>query len=340
MIWRIATIIISVLIILSLVLTGCTKSTDNVNWTLNTEEASHKTWQIEALDNFAEAVAKRTDGNFDIRVTIAGEMGVKREDIPMLLSQGTQMQMGYLAHGHIAGTIPHLGIYSLPFLIGGKKGVVEDSRTVEKAIRDMTKRELNKMNIDIALSYPSNAVQLISSKPIEDVSDLKNLKVRAWDEQTSNIVKGIKGVPVVMPISETYTAMQRGVVDGVLTGAPTGMVPMALQEVGKYLYLLELAPAFIYVGYNTKAFDSLPSDYQKVLREEWANAQAASEKAGAGADEEAFKVMKAAGVEIVRPPSDQMDRVKAALKPQWQEWANRGAMQKEAYDLVMKAFGY
>ena len=315
-------------------------SSPEVKWTLNTEEASHKTWAVAVLDDFATAVAARTANKFKIRVTTAGEMGVKREDIPLLLSQGSQMQMAFLAHGHIAGTIPHLAIFSLPFLVGGKEGIVKDARRVEAAVKDMSDREFKKLNLAVAFTYHGNATQLISKESITDVSDMKGLKVRAWDESTSNIVKALNGVPVVMPIAETYTAIQRGVVSGVLTGPDSGMVPMALHEVAKNLYLVDLAPAFIYVGYNINAFNTLPADYQKILREEWANAQVAAEKARAGAIEPALKTMRDAGVQIIQPSADQMTQVKTKVKPQWAEWAARGPTQKEALDLVMKAFGY
>jgi C4-dicarboxylate-binding protein DctP len=309
-----------------------------VNWTLGTEEASHDNWGVAVLDHFAAAVAKRTNDNFKIRVTIANELGIKREDYPMALSTA-KIEMGMMAHGHVAGTVPHLAIYSLPFLVGAYKGITEDALAVDKATRDMTVRELKNLGIGIAFGYPSVPTELISKTPVADISDMKGLKVRAWDELTSNFVKALNGVPVVMPIAEVYLAMQRGVVDAGMTGVGTGMIPMSLQELAKNLYLIDLAPAFIYITYSQKAFDALPAEYQKIQQEEWANAIADAKKLQSTAHEESLTFMKKAGVTIIQPTPDQMNAAKAKVKFLWEEWAKKSATNKEAYDAVMKALG-
>ena len=331
-------IVIAVFCMVAFATTGWAQSTKEVKWILNTEEPSHDAWAVKVLDEMAARVAQRTEGKFTIRVTVAGELGVKREDIPLILASG-KIQMAFLAHGHIAGTVPHLSIYSLPFLIGSFEGITEDAKTVEKAIHAMTAKDLNKLGIGIAFGYPSVPTEIICKQPIEDMSDLKNVKVRAWDQSTSDIISALNGIPVVMSISETYTALQRGVVDAVMTGVGTGMIPMSLQEVAKNLHIVSLAPAYIYIGYNIKDFNKLPADYQKILREEWANAQKAAEKYQAGAVGESLDTMRKAGVKIIKPPADQMEAMKIKVKPLWQKWAEKRSGNKVAYDLVMKAFG-
>lgn len=195
-----------------------------INWTLGTEEASHDTWGLSPLGTMADKVSERTNGKFNIRVTIAGELGTSREEIPLIVSSGL-IEMGLIPGGHVTGSIPHLGIYSLPFLVGGVEGVVPDAAKVEGATHKLTELKFGELGFATAFHYPSVPTELISKTVIEDVSDLDGLKVRAWSEATANIVKGLNGEPVIMSVSETYLALQRGVVDAVMTGVSSGMIP-------------------------------------------------------------------------------------------------------------------
>ena len=309
-----------------------------ITWKLGCSEATHDEWNVHVVDVMADRIRDRTDGRFNIIVYVSGELGVKRELLPKTLSAGV-IDMAWNCTGHIAGTFSHLGVYGLPFLVGGTEGALKDGHRAAGALHDITVREFAKLGIAPGMFFVMTPVQLISKTPVDDVSDLKGLKVRAWDEATSNIIMNMKGVPVIMSVTETYLAIQRGVVDAVLTGVPA-MITQSLQELAKNMYLINLAPACVYVNYNIEAFEALPEEYQQILLEELELLEKRADEAQPIADKESLDVMAAAGVDLIEPTPEQMERVIAQVMPLWEDWAAESAINKEAYDAVMAAFGF
>ncbi|MGQ9674368.1 MAG: TRAP transporter substrate-binding protein [Chloroflexota bacterium] len=308
-----------------------------VEWTFGTCEPSTKDWTVATAITFAENVAKRTNGKFTMKVTVGDELGVQRAQLPQVLSKGV-IQLSFISQGQ-TGTFPHEAIFALPFLIGSKKGVLEDGLAIDAATRQITDREFEKMGFKTLFFFVMTPVQLISNKPIDDVSNLKGLKVRTWDDTTSNIVKNLGGVPVVLPVAEVYTAMQRGVVDAVLTGAPA-MVSTTVYEHGKYLYMLNLAPACQHVPYNIQAFNALPAEYQQVLLEEGKVAEKLYQERQPNVEKEAIDLMKSKGVQVFEPSKEQMAKAREKVLPIWDAWAAQKPINQETYDAVKKAFGF
>jgi TRAP-type C4-dicarboxylate transport system substrate-binding protein len=311
-------------------------SLPEVRWTYVNSETTREEWNVAITVVLPDNVRARTSGKFNIVLYLAAEMGISREALPKAVSIHA-IDMVSNPNGTMGGIYPQVNVYGLPFLVG--QDVIADGKKIESAIHKITEREFSKQGVSQGAFFAQTPVQLISKKPIEDLSDLKGLKVRAWDENTSAIVKNLKGEPVLLPISETYPAMQRGVVDAVLTGVP-GMLTQSLQEQAKKLYIINLAPAFIYILYNNDSYKALPKEYQDILLDEFKLLEKRAVEAQPVANKKSVDQMVAAGVELITPPADQMQRVRTQVKPLWETWAAAGPLNKEAYDAVMKAFGY
>lgn len=104
------------------------------------------------MHEFADNVVQRTDGKFTITLSLDKELGIKYTELPTAVSKGI-VQMAYMNHGHVTGNWPHMGIYSLPFLLGAKEGVLEDAHTINDAIAYMNEREMAKMGIAMAFLH-------------------------------------------------------------------------------------------------------------------------------------------------------------------------------------------
>jgi TRAP-type C4-dicarboxylate transport system substrate-binding protein len=182
-------------------------------------------------------------------------------------------------------------------------------------------------------------VGLWSRVEIKDLTNLGNLTVRAWDEATSDIIKALGGVPIIMPVTEVYTGLQRGVIQAVLTGAPA-MLNVSAQELCKFGYLVSLAPACVNIAYNLKAFESLPKDYQKVFQEEAKNFEAHMARIQPEEDNKSLAKMKAAQVKLISPTAEEMAKVKEKVKPLWTRWVDKtGPLGGEAYRAAAGSLG-
>lgn len=305
-----------------------------VTWQLPTTEASHEDWTVKAIDGFAERVAKRTQDNFKIVVTLGGELGIKREELPRALASG-RIHAASLPAGHVAGTFPFLNVYGLPFLISS----LDEGLKVGNAVKSITEREFKKVGIAPVAFFVMTPVGLWSRAEIKDLSAMGNLKVRAWDESTSDIVKALGGVPIIMPVTEVYTALQRGVIQAVLTGAPA-MLNVSAQELCKFGYLVNLAPACVNIAYNIKAFEALPKEYQNIFLEESKKFEQHMVEIQPVENNRSLDKMKQAGVALITPKTEEMAKVKQKVKPLWQKWADKnGPIAAEAMNAATAALG-
>ncbi len=111
---------------------------------------------------------------------------------------------------------------------------------------------------------------LLREKPVETLDDLQGLRIRsAVDFIAPLAAYGAEGV--TMPMTETYPALEKGVVDGVI--APyEALKSLSFAEVVKYYSELPHSRgAYPSRGINTAAWDKLPADIQQVLADnvEW-----------------------------------------------------------------------
>jgi TRAP-type transport system periplasmic protein len=113
---------------------------------------------------------------------------------------------------------------------------------------------------------------LHTKKPVEKLEDLKGMKIRCTGT-SSRVASALGGTPVAMPQNETYDALQKGVVDGVLSPIETlkgwkfaEVIKSTTENFGSSYTLL------FFVAMNKKKWDALPKDVQETIEQvnkEW-----------------------------------------------------------------------
>jgi len=329
-------IVVSLVLVLSLLASsiGCAGSSEKVTWVGVGGEANHEVWTQVIMDDMCQRILDRTDGNFDISITLEGELGITRADAPTAVMTGV-VPIGHLVA--IGSHYPWWGLMNLPFLIGPTDGFLADHNNVSEALRPIMDREFAVDGIGYGAEWCMTPVSVISKEPIADASDL-GIIVRVWNETTANIITALGGEPVIMPTGETYVALQRGVIDAVLTGVPA-MNSFSMHEVAGYLNLFNLAGGSQFLVYNLEAFEALPKNYQTILVEELRKAELEMRDGYPAADREGIDVIAANGVELVEIPADQMARIVEQCAPLWGEWEAKTAINKEALDVAKKTLG-
>ena len=102
------------------------------------------------------------------------------------------------------------------------------------------------------------------TEPIKTMDELKSRKIRSL-AMYDPILHGF-GIPTTfIPWAETYSAVERGVVDGIAY-PDLGIIDLGLQDILKYVIyppILRSEDCPIYM--NADSFDALPDDLQKLL---------------------------------------------------------------------------
>jgi len=155
------------------------------------------------------------------------------------------------------------------------------------------------------------------------LEDLKGMKIRSLGRDVTDVLKMLKAVPVNMPITDLYTALERGTVDG-MTLPWEVMRPFKLFEVSKYTTVVNIFPVTFGVFMNKKKWESLPPDIQKLIddnigEEQWVLSGQRMDEADQGS--RAFCVEK--GDKVYTLPEQERARWKEAVKPHLDQWVKK-----------------
>jgi TRAP-type C4-dicarboxylate transport system substrate-binding protein len=153
------------------------------------------------------------------------------------------------------------------------------------------------------------------------MTDFDGLKMRTANPSISKALQIWGAVPVAQPITETYQALQLGILDG--SALPyEGTEIFKLNEVTKYTTIVNLYTMPMMIVMNKKSWESLPKNVQKLIDN--ITGLKMSSAAGKTFDdaERPFreKTLKKGIEEIILEPSE-LAMMKESTLPLQDEWA-------------------
>ncbi|MBW2065170.1 MAG: TRAP transporter substrate-binding protein [Deltaproteobacteria bacterium] len=209
--------------------------------------------------NYAKEVEFLTKGKVKITLYPGGALGKPREQWDMAL--GGIADLSFFMPGYTAGRFPRSTIFDLPLIGGGSAAV--NTALGQGIYEDYIAPDYKDAKIVIFFVCEPFTIHT-SKKKITRLEDIRGLKFRTSGAIQSATVKQLGGSPVTMPITEVYTSLEKGVIDGVVT-AFTAMVSFRLYDVSKYSILAGLTATPMAVAMNMKTWNSLPPDVKEVF---------------------------------------------------------------------------
>lgn len=283
-----------------------------------------------AMENFAAAVAEKTDGQLTVETFPAMQLGGAKENVDQVRSGvifGTWIGAAYLSR-----TVPELEAVSLPFaypnrsvafkVIDGPVGTLLDEKLAETGFVSLGWMELGSRNV-------TNNIH-----PIETVEDFAGLKIRVQPNETHlDTFRAIRANPVSMGISEVYSALQQGVLDG--EENPYAIIASRnFNEVQKYLSDSGHIFDYIVLVVNKRKFDALSSDQQVALRTAAHDAVAWQRDAAATEDETSKQELIDAGMTFTPIPAETRAKLQELTSPVIDGLRTR--VDSDLIDLVLK----
>jgi TRAP-type C4-dicarboxylate transport system substrate-binding protein len=112
-----------------------------------------------------------------------------------------------------------------------------------------------------------NQVYVLTKKtPIIRLEDFAGLRIRAPTEYIPVLTR-LGADAVFMPMGDVYTALSKGIIDGVLT-APDGLTAMHFAEIAEVYSLVRFSRgAYTARAISSKTFSLLKPDYQRLMLE-------------------------------------------------------------------------
>ena len=215
----------------------------------------------QGADHFAKLVKERSNGEIDIKVYPSSQLGNQR-DLVEGLGLGT-VDMTLTGTAVLGNFVPEVAVFDLPFIF---RDVNHAYKALDTVGMDLAKQgEKNGM---ITLAIWENGVRHMTNnkRPIKEPADMKGLKMRVMEQPVYiDMMKSLGASPTPMAMSELYTALQKGVIDG--QENPLGHIATKkFNEVQKYLSLSGHTYASEPLLISTMAWKKLTPEQQELLR--------------------------------------------------------------------------
>ncbi len=224
-------------------------------------------FHTENIQQFARDVEQATAGKLKITVHDGGSL-FKANEIKRAV-QGGQAQIGEIIISGYSNENALFGLDSIPFLATS----YADAQKLWKVSRPATEAALAKQGIKVLYSVAWPPQGIFSTKPILTVADLKGVKWRAYNPNTSRIAQMVGAQPVTVQQAELTQALATGAVTTFMTSGATGYDSKVWEQVKYYYDVSAWLPKNLVIV-SQKAFDSLDKAAQAAVTKAAEDAEA------------------------------------------------------------------
>jgi TRAP-type transport system periplasmic protein len=283
------------------------------------------------FQEIVERVAKETNGQLLLKYHLGGALTIKGTDITTAVGDNI-IQIG--DDGMQQGNVPITGILRLPMLITSRQEF-EKALAVMKPYVD---KGYDKLGSTVLATYYYPLQFVWSTKKLTSLDDFKGQKIRATSPEQIEFLKRFGANGLTVSGAEVPSALERGVVDGVLTAQAGG--GKVWHDLLKYNFDLGLNFFEANVAVNKEAYAKLPADQREVLTK--AIVELAPKMTKLLFEEESQEKAKRQAEGMIQTAATREDYKRGAerMTSYWEEWAKpKGAETQEALKKVREALG-
>jgi len=310
---------------------GVLRAQSPTTWIVYTYVPAATLAPARVMNEIVERVAKETNGQLLLKYHLGGALTIKGTDITTALGDNV-IQMG--DDGMQQGNVPVTGILRLPMLI-------TNPQEFDKALAVMkpyVDRGYDKLGSTVLATYYYPLQFGWSTKKLAALDDYKGQKIRATSPEQIEFLKRFGANGLTVSAAEVPSALERGVVDGVLTAHSGG--GRVWHDLLKYTYDLGINFFEANLAVNKEAYAKLPAAQREALTKAVVELAPTMTKL-LFEDEESEKAKrKAEGMIQSAATPDDYKRGAERITVYWDDWAKRhGKDAQEALKKVREAVG-
>jgi tripartite ATP-independent transporter DctP family solute receptor len=296
------------------------KTTLKLGHLANEENVWHK-----ASLKFAEEVAKRTNGEIEVKVFPNEQLG-KETDLIKGIQLGT---VDFTITGEsLQNWAPSAALLAVPYAI-------RDIEHLDKVVNGPVGQKISqnieeKTQLRPLAYFARGARELTSNRPIKTPDDLNGLKLRVPNVPLFvKVWEALGAKPIPMAFSEVFTSLQNHTIDA--QENPLALIKSAsFFEVQKYVNKTDHVLSWIYLVGGAKKLGRLPEAQQKAIAEAAQAARAYERELFLKDEQQLADDLKAKGMEFV-----EVDKAAFAKKAQAAVKEALPAEVKPLYDEIM-----
>lgn len=347
--------VVSVLVILGLVAGGCAQPAAPVAPDETTNKTTPPTvtvaekpevikWRMQSYyvstiegykitgEQLTDMIRTMSKGRLDITPFSSGEI-VDAKQIMEAVGKGV-VEAGVGVGPYWAGKIPIANMeYGLPQAFNNK--VEMDTFMYKKGLIELIREAYAEYGVYYVGIGIDNGFALLTTKPVNNVDELKAMKLRAIGAG-GDLLKEVGASMVTVVGTEIYTALATGVIDGAIYGGFEAQWKLGNHEVTKYIMWPKImsvhGPNNFLV--NQEVWNALPDDLKVIVDAAWRLAAENFYIWKYGADIDYLAKMKDYGLKVITLSEADQEKMAAAAGPVWDITAARDPYSAKAVALM------
>lgn len=270
----------------------------------------------------AERVAELTDGAIEIEVYPAGQLYGAREIPTAVVSGGADMGFNLTS---VWSTDPVSEIPDLPFLFRNHehaaKAWAPDGELFKAFAAEMDSRGLKTVHV---MFFGSLFDFGNNTRPLVKAGDFDGMKIRGYGRLAAEGLRSLGASPVVMSPGEMYLGIQRGTIDGAITGV-TSLETRKLWEVAEYATITGAALGMMAVNMSKEKWESLSPEHQEALMTAGQEVFEWSAKESARRDKSSLDFILDKGMKTHVLSAEEKEAWRELFQPAYDAWQGRAS---------------
>lgn len=293
-----------------------TAAAETLRLSHNTGDAT--TWH-KGAEKFNELLSAETGGDMTVRVfpnaTLSGGDQMKQAE---MVSRGA-LDFVITSAINVTPLVPEMAVFSLPYLYANYEQV---DATTDGAPGDKMKEIMDSHDI-VVLAWGENGFREVTNniRPIKSPEDMKGLKMRVAGPMYIDVMNALGANPQQMQWTETFTALQQGVVDGQENPIGAVIIPQRVYEVQKYLTAWHYSYDPVFLGISKKRWDSFDDATKEKVQKAASEAMAYQKQITRESTEQGIALLREKGMEVYEPSAEELQAFRDATKPAFDTWA-------------------
>ncbi|SDO12324.1 DctP family TRAP transporter solute-binding subunit [Vreelandella arcis] len=282
--------------------------------------SNNTTWQ-QGADKFSEILNEKTDGEVNVKVfpnaVLAGGDQMKQSE---MVGRG-DIDFVITSAINVTPLIPEMAAFSLPYLFSSYDQV---DAAVQGEAGNKMKEIAEKKGIKI-LAWGENGFRELSNSvhPVETPEDLNGMKVRVAAPMYIDVFNALGANPQQIQWTETFSALQQGVVDAQENPVGSIIVPQRIYEVQDYLTEWHYSYDPIFVGVSEQLWESWSEDTRTTVQEAADQAMQYQVDISREKTKSGIQTLKEHGMQITTLSEEQLQAFRDATQPVYESWAKK-----------------
>ena len=290
------------------------------------------------IEPFISQVAEASHGQVEIRHFPAEQLGKSRD--MLMLTQAGVTDIGFVVPSYQSDRMPLSTVTELP-------GIFQTSCQGDAALRALTadgailnEQEFKPNGVKPLIIFLLPAYQLIlsSGRPLGALKDADGLKIRTPGGAMDLTLLELGAVPIRMGPTDIYEGMSRGTLDGALLAYQSAVAYHLAPLLKSGTLGQDFGTVAVTFSIRLKTWNALPPDIQETLSSVGQSLSRQACEKFDKAEQESLAQVRALGVHLVTPGTDDHADLEAAFARVRTDWAKRLDARGKAGTKIVKAF--